>query len=337
MTCLLPQRERYFKTALHAHTNVSDGFWSPEDLKAHYQELGFHCVAFSDHNVITTQSRLTDENFLALTAVEMGTREKDVHPFHARMVHINVLSKEPDHLWQAAKPEYLYPNSDPWLDQVHIEDRELECTVDSINDFIARSNAQGFLCTYNHPDDPGFWDNTDLEFKGLWGIEVYNNDSYNWGNPGYNDEKFQKLLMRGEKVFPIISDDCHSKKSARGFGLWVGARELSYEAMIEALVKGDFYSTTGPQIHSLTVDEENVLHVSCTEAVRIALQTHGHYSQCRPPHCLGGPITQTTIDLAPWLRNITDEWKDKAFFRLVITDAEGHRAYTRPYYLSDLA
>ena len=30
MKYLLPQRERYYKTAMHVHTDVSDGFWSPE-------------------------------------------------------------------------------------------------------------------------------------------------------------------------------------------------------------------------------------------------------------------------------------------------------------------
>ena len=61
--------------------------------------------------------------------------------------------------------------------------------------------------------------------------------------------------MYGKRVFPIISDDCHSQKSFRGCAMWVGAKELTYEAMIEALENGDFYATNGPQIHSLYIDD----------------------------------------------------------------------------------
>ena len=120
---LLPQRQRYFKTALHVHTDVSDGFWSPEELKSCFKEHGFSCVAFSDHNLITDQSQLNDEDFLTLTSYEMGFQEEG-NGWYARNVHVNVLAKEPGHLWQAGKPPKLYKNSPQYLDKVEIVDKE---------------------------------------------------------------------------------------------------------------------------------------------------------------------------------------------------------------------
>lgn len=335
MKCLLPQRERYFKTALHVHTDVSDGFWSPAELKACFKEDGFSCVAFSDHNLIVDHSDLNEEDFLALTAYEMSLRDDNPNGWYSKNIHINVLAKRADHLWQAAKPPKLYKNSPRYVDQVEVVDRECPFTMEGINEFVAESNKAGFLCTYNHPDSRTVGDE-DVVLTGFWGIEVFNYDAYHSGNPSYNDDKFQRMLLRGENVFPIISDDCHSKRSFRGSGLWVGAKELTYEAMIEALEKGDFYSTNGPQIHSLTLDDEGFLHVTCSEIMQASLLSHHNFMQMQPPYGERSPVTQVKFDINRWLGSVTEEDRDRAFIRLVLTDATGKRAYTRAYWYNEL-
>lgn len=334
---LLPQRERYYKTALHVHTNVSDGFWTPEQLKACFKEHGFSCVAFSDHNLITDQSRLNDDDFLALTAYEMGFMKTDGGPYY-KSVHINVLAKEPHHLWQAANPPCLFKRSAEFLDEAEIVNRDYECTMEDINAFIAETNKHGFLCTYNHPCSNMMYTGEDMAMTGLWGIEVYNNDAYLCGYPNYCDEKFQRFLMQGERVFPIISDDCHSGKSFRNYGMWVGAKELTYGAMIEALEKGDFYSTNGPEIYSLTLDEGHKLHVSCSEVMYGSVQSHSNFMQAYPIRRDLAPTKELTFDLSRWFEDSvkTDEDKEKAFIRLVLIDAQGHRAYTRAYWWEEL-
>lgn len=334
---LLPKRERYFKTALHVHTDVSDGFWSPEALKACFKEHGFSCVAFSDHNLITDQSQLNDEDFLTLTSYEMGFSEKN-KGWYAKTIHINVLAKEPHHLWQAANPPSLYKRSEEFIDKAEIVDKNYECTPEDINAFIAETNKQGFLCTYNHPCNNMLYTGEDMALTGMWGIEVFNNDANLCGQPNYYDEKFQRFLMQGQRVFPIMSDDCHSKKSFRGYGMWVGAKELTYESMIEALEKGDFYSTAGPEIYSLTLDDEHKLHVSCSEVVYGSIQSHSNFTQAQPPFSNGTPTTELTFDLTRWFDGCvkTDAEKERAFIRLVLIDAQGRRAYTRAYWWDDL-
>ena len=332
---LLPQRERYYKTALHVHTDVSDGFWTPEDLKACFKKNGYSCVAFSDHDVITDQSHLNDEDFLALTSCEMSFQEQG-KGWYARNIHINVLAKEQGHLWQACKPPKLYKNSDQYIQKVEIVDKEYPFSIESVNEFIAETTKAGFLCTYNHPVNNMMYQGEDMALTGMWGMEVFNNDANLCGHTYYYDDKFQKFLMRGERVFPIISDDCHSEKSFRGCAVWVGAKELTYEAMIEALEHGDFYSTNGPEIYSLYVDEDRFLHITCSEAMSVSLRSHCNFNKMMPPHGKGAPITQAKIDLNPWFGSVTDEYKDKAFIRLVVIDPKGNRAYTRPYWYEEL-
>lgn len=335
MKHLLPQRERYYKTALHVHTDVSDGFWTPEELKTCFKENGFHCVAFSDHNLITDHSYLNEEDFLALTSYEMSFQEEG-DGWYARNVHVNVLSKEPHHLWQAGKPPKLYKNSPNYIEQVEIVDKDYPYSMESINDFVAESNKQGFLCTYNHPVNNMMFRDEDMVLDGFWGIEVYNNDAHNCGHVYYSDEKFQKFLMYGKQIFPIISDDCHSKKSYRGCCAWVGAKELTYASMIDALEHGDFYSTNGPEIYSLYVDDDRILHITCSEAAKISLRTHCNYNKMMPPYGKGAPVTEAKFDLNPWFDSITEEYRDKAFIRLVVFDEKGNRAYTRAYRLVDM-
>lgn len=332
---LLPQRERYYKTALHVHTDVSDGFWTPEELKACFKENGFSCVAFSDHNLITDQSCLNDEDFLALTSYEMAFQEEG-KGWYGRNVHVNALAKKQGHLWQTAKPPKLYPRSGEYIDKVQIDNVEYSYSMESINAFVEETNQHGFLCTYNHPMNNMMYQDEDMVLDGFWGIEVYNHDAYNCGHTYYADEKFQKFLMYGKRVFPVISDDCHSKKSVRGCCAWVGAKEFTYDSIIEALEKGDFYSTNGPQIHSLYMDEDRILHVQSSEVVSVGLRSHCNFNKRMPPHGKGVPITETKIDLKPWFDSVNDEYKHKAFIRLVLIDADGNRAYTRPYWYEEL-
>ena len=335
MKHLLPQSERYYKTAMHVHTDVSDGFWSPEELKKRFMEDGFSCVAFSDHNLLVDHSDLNEENFLALTAYEMTMKDNNPNGWLAKHIHINVTAPKPDDLWQAAMPQHFYKSSALYRDNVEIVDKPMEFTMGAINKFVADSNAKGFLCTYNHPDNTNVGDE-DMALTGFWGIEVFNYDAYHSGNPGYNDEKFQRMLMRGENVFPIISDDCHSHRSFRGSGLRVGARELTYDAMIEALKNGDFYATNGPEIYSLALDEEGFLHLQCSEVMQACVLSHHNFKQMQPPYAEKSPVTEVKFDINKWLNSITDQDRDRAFIRLVLTDAAGKKAYTRAYWYKEL-
>jgi hypothetical protein len=116
--------------------------------------------------------------------------------------------------------------------------------------------------------------------------------------------------------------------------IMVGAKELSYPAVIEALEKGNLYASTGPEIHSLTVDG-NILKITCSEAVTINLQP-----ECRRGSRInaapGEVLNEAEFDLTRWVESTLPERKADAFIRICVTDASGHKAFTRPYYYTEL-
>ena len=58
----------------------------------------------------------------------------------------------------------------------------------------------------------------------------------------------------------------------------IKAEKLDYDTVMGALEKGDFYATTGPDITELYW-EDNILHVTCSEAVTVALVTERRRNQ----------------------------------------------------------
>ena len=67
-----------FKANLHAHTTLSDGGITPEDLRALYKAQGYSILAYTDHDVLIDQSALCQPDFLALNGYEIR-----VEPVHA--------------------------------------------------------------------------------------------------------------------------------------------------------------------------------------------------------------------------------------------------------------
>lgn len=339
MKNLLPQVKRYYKAGLHTHTNLSDGNHSPEEVKALYKAAGYSILAYTDHEICIPHPELQDEDFLPLTAYELATT--DIHDLsvpkpYRKTFHLNFLSKKPDNCWQVYEHNRAWGNA---LKQEHrlvtdgFEHREY--SVEDMNDIIRRANEHGFLVTYNHP----VWSRQDYRdyanLKGLWATEVFNTECY---RQGYNDDQdwvYQDLLSLGNTLFPIAADDFHHNAPdtlAQGW-VMVGAAELTYDAVIEALEKGDFYASTGPDFLSLTQEEDGRIHV-CTSPVRsIDIVANHRYSR----RVRGEDITEADFSLDVIKETAAAMGDENAWVRFVLTDKEGKKAYTRPYYLRDLA
>jgi len=60
--------------------------------------------------------------------------------------------------------------------------------------------------------------------------------------------------------------------------VWVKAQELTQEALLAALAQGHFYASSGPQIHDLHWEGEQV-HVRCSPAVAIDFVGNGPFSR----------------------------------------------------------
>ena len=132
------------------------------------------------------------------------------------------------------------------------------------------------------------------------------------------------LRRMGPSLFCSMGDDNHNHggdlMQSFGGSTMFGAKELTYEAIVKSMVKGEFYCTEGrvdpPRILALYV-ESGVVHVECTPCEHAWIVGDGRrYADKRV-----GPITHAEFPL----------WKDDRWIRVQIRDARGNNANSHAY------
>jgi len=329
---LLPQVSRYFKTNLHTHSTISDGSIPPAQVKERYKALGYHILCLTDHNVIVDHSNLCDPDFLMLTGTEVNYNNGNYRSgFDGQTYHINLIAKRPDNLWfPGATRRFAEPKT--YEDMMQCEGMDIRYSTDSINAMIAKANEMGFLVMYNHPtwSCQSYPDYAPL--KGLWGMEVRNSECCQLGNNENNIRVFKDLLNLGNRVYPIGTDDMHSSAALGLSWIMVGAEELTYDSVIEALEKGDFYMSCGPEISSLSI-EGNILKLTCSNAKHITLESHGRFARCRTATDENW-IQAAEFDLTDFLKKADSD--PTTYIYLTVTAPDGTYAVTRAYYTNEL-
>ena len=270
---LLPEKGRYFKANLHSHTTISDGRMTPEEAKAAYRARGYQVMAFTDHRIYRDHNELDDEEFVTIPAVEVDINEISPERLHGRdrTYHINLFDTRPDYRTEEKEagicPECRY------------EDKEY------INSYIRKMKELGFIACYNHP----YWSLQTYEeysrLEGIFAIEIYNHGCEGDGMYGYNPQVYDEMLRLGRRIFCLATDDNHNafpfddplSDSFGGF-VMICAESLTRAAVTEALVRGDFYSSMGPEIRELYIEktsEGDELVVKTSPARRIYAITAG--------------------------------------------------------------
>ncbi len=311
---LLPETGNFYKANLHCHSVISDGKLTVEQLKEAYMKEGYSIIAYTDHSQYVSHNDLSDENFLAINSYEEDISDWAVKDSRfRRCYHFNCYDKDPD-----GKKDVLEPLPD-YND------------IDGINEYIARLNEAGFLVCYNHPN----WSLQNLDdyggLKGLFAAEIYNHSAVIDGIDGNQEIPYDNLLRAGNKLFCVATDDNHDvydfdhplNDSFGGF-IWIKAPSLDYRAVIEALEKGDFYSSMGPEIYELYVEDDRV-HLECSPASKIILTTFGRRSEIRRAK-KGESVSCADFSVDP-----TDK-----YIRIQIEDAGGLRANTNAYFVEDI-
>ncbi len=317
------------------HTTVSDGRMTPEETKQVYLAQGYSIVAFTDHEIIVRHNELSDDTFLALTSCELSVTETtpDVAFPYKKTYHLNLLSKDPARdVFSAFSVSHVWGRSQEYVTEAMRQYHyPYEYSVECINDVIEKCNADGFLVTYNHPVWSGqnYTDYADL--KGLWGVEVYNTGCVLAGYPD-TVQPLTDLLRQGKRVVPLATDDAHSLRDCFGGWVMVYADALEYGAVMEALEKGEMYSSSGPEIKELSI-EDGILHVATSEALKIYFNT-----ECRTQGCVraeaGKTLCEANFDLNQYLENVRAP--EAAFVRVTVEDANGKLAWSRAYFVDEL-
>lgn len=330
---LLPNVERHFKANMHTHTTLSDGDMTPEEVKAIFKAHGYQIVAFTDHEVCVAHSDLNDDDFLAITAYELavnpsGCRDRGIYE---KCYHLNLFARKQSNTkhvcFDRGYVRDFWPVSKLEIETYSEENRTY--STEYVNHLIEEADKAGFFVSLNHPN----WslqDYTDyIGLKGLWGVEVHNSECCTLGYQDCTSQVYEDMLRAGTKIFPLATDDCHHLESMCLGSIRIAAKSLTYPDVIAAMENGDFYATTGPEIHSLTL-EDGKLKITCSPCRTIHVNTECRRA-FRATAKQGELLTEAEFDLQGWYKTCLEGHEDTAYFRLTLEDAEGKKAYTRAY------
>ena len=338
---LIPEGGKFYKANMHMHTNISDGKLTPEETKRIFLDKGYSSGAFTDHEALVPHNDLTDENFLAITSYEVNTMDRWPAPFpYSSCYHLNLYAKDPNATESSVfSLKYFWGEIKQGKELVSEACKQIDYTrnysVEGINDMIRKANADGFLVCYNHP----VWSNQRYPdyagLKGLWAVEVYNGGC-NRGGYLENTQAFDDLLFKNEPVFPIAADDAHGAAGCGHGWIQIKAEKLEYKTVMDALERGDFYSSTGPEIHDLYI-EDGIVHMTCSAATDIYLRSERRF--CRAKHAPeDAPITEVAFDINSYIEESkkTSVIHCDPWFRIEVYDRRGKQACTRAFFLKDL-
>ena len=333
---LLPAVPKYFKANLHTHSTITDGKFSPQELKELYKKHGYQILAITDHNVVVDHSALNEDGFLMLTGAEFGISEPGQTPFYKKSYHLNCISKRPDNNWQPIMPRSPRESAIPYLAKVESPDMLRSHNPESINEIIKKCNEHDYLVMYNHP----VWSlhnyNDYATLKGLWAMEICNYNCLYSGRDTYSSMVYRDFLALGNRLFPVGCDDMHTIRTHAGAWIMVGAKALTYDSVIAALEKGDFYASTGPEIYSLSLDGAT-LRITCSAASSIAVESDCRFAKRVLPTQGEDFLQEATFDLTKWMEGtVENNLTETAYIRLAVYDPQGNRAYTRAYFFGEL-
>lgn len=272
------ERERAaYKANLHCHTVLSDGKLKPEQVVEAYKNQGYSILAITDHEAPYDHSGLSTEDFLVLTGYEayIRTSADCKYDNFKPEIHMNLLAREPHNTTFVAYDPYYCKYMPKEIADTRKKAGDLGPRTYSreyINRFIREARAAGYLVTYNHPCWSMEAEEDILSYEGIFSLEVFNAGSMLVNGYEHNMALYDKFLRLGKMIYCHGSDDNHNKHPfddilCDSFGAWtmIMAKELTYEAVISALEKGDFYASTGPEIYELTM-EDGCVHLECSPA-----------------------------------------------------------------------
>lgn len=328
---LLPKNGEFYKANLHCHSTVSDGKWSPEEIKKNYMEQGYSIVAYTDHDVLIPHPELNDRNFLALNGCEFEIDEQGMWGKNWKNCHFCAVSLEPDNVTQPCwhREKYQFSNALNYRDMVKFDhseaDWEREYSSEGISKMMQNCAEKGFFVTYNHPtwSMEGYQDY--MGYNGMHAMEICNYGCVEAGYDEHNSKEYDEMLRGGKRIYCIATDDNHNGRadSFGGFTM-IKAEKLEYKAVTDALVAGNFYASEGPLINELWYEDGKV-NITFQPAQECFI-TKGVRGAGIVVAEEGGFVTEATFDVAD----------DDIYFRITVVDKDGKRAYTNAYFLDDI-
>lgn len=301
MALPLDRPGRFFRGNLHTHTTASDGALSPADAVAVYRDAGYDFVAITDHFraeygfPLTDTRALRTDTFTTLLGAELhAPRTTFASEWHIVAVGLPLDFAPPD------------GEDGPAL--------------------ARRARAAGAFVGMAHPS-ASLLTLADAEsLDAAHAVEVYNAVSA-LEDRGDSWHLYDVLPAGGRRLDAYAADDNHFQpQDPPGCAAWVQVRAESLDptALLTALKTGDYYSSTGPELHDIRVDADH-LTVACSPASRIIVTGGLPGKQV----VTGDGLTSGRLPLAMFARS--------PYVRVTVVDATGGRAWSNPIWLTPAA
>ena len=294
---------RFFRGNLHCHSNLSDGQWSPEDVALAYREAGYDFLCLSDHFEaeygwrITDTRPLRDENFTTIVGAELSSAPWD----HRECYWVTAAGLPVD---------FEAPS------------------VNNRAEAITRARQAGAFVVMLHPglnNLPLAAAERSPALDAIHAVEIYNHNGAMAAIPDRANGAYMLdgLLENGRKLMVNAGDDAHFGHPSDRFGGWieVHCERLDPDLLLASMKAGHYYSTQGPAIQELLVDNDRLL-ITSSEAYAISLTTGGdRWQSGEERHNLEGSIFEAEFQLTAFRGS---------YCRVTVVDAAGKRAWSNP-------
>ena len=317
---------RWFRGNTHTHTLNSDGDSPPDVVVRWYRENGYQFVVITDHEFLTDVAPLNGlfgaaGKFLVVRGQEVTQILDDTtHPDRRRQAHVNSLNPL----------RVVLPQGGASMAESYARN-------------LAAIRTAGGLPQVNHPnwrfsvrlaDMLALPDSTIFEIhNGHPGINNLGGTDESGRESPSTEALWDSLLTRGKLLFAAASDDSHyftrpwdrtAPRPGEGW-VYVRARDLTPEALVTAMRRGDFYASTGVMLRDYSADARAI-------ALTIVRTRGGNEDTRFRTEFIGreGRVLATVHGLAARYAVRGDE----GYVRARISDSNGHLAWTQPVMLA---
>ena len=284
----------FYKGNTHAHTTNSDGHVTPEECIRQYKAAGYDFLAITDHWHVGEERH--DQGLLVLPGVEYD------FSFPTQVLHLVC----------------LFPDAKLAGDFTRGADHK--AVIEHVNRVGGVVIAAHPAWSLNTPDFLASLDGVDIS-------EVYNTMSGEpWNGPRANSESLLDVTAANGKLFNLAAaDDSHDYRGEQGVSyIMLQAEELTVPAVLEALRKGRFYASQGPEFKSLELhDNELLIETSPVSRITVCSNLYWVHERCVE----GKNLTGRSYSIRPG-----EKW-----VRVQLTDEQDRKAWSSPIDLAKLS
>ena len=290
--------KRRMKICLHAHTTLSDGEKTPEEVAAIYRAAGYDAIALTDHWIYGEAQEIGGLTVLAGCEYHvMGVNE-----------------------WTGVMETYhivgVGMTRDPAVPTEYAQSRDGRVRT-RVKEIVSAIRRAGGLAVLAHPAWSLNTPEQILDCGDFDATEIYNSVS-DWGmsDRPYSGLIVDQIATYGMYLPLLATDDSHHYNGEQCRGtVMVEADAVEEMGLVEALRQGRFYATQAPEVH-LTRISPTAVRLVCSPAVKVAFLSNTVWSAGRVVR--GENITEAVYEFK----------RTERYVRAEVTDADGRVGYS---------